>query len=722
MRPYVIPFAKCVLTSVLALSAGAAMAQDEGGSGQVPAQAEGENPAPAGAVDAAASSAPSTYTPADFAQYSPRNALDLIERIPGFTISGDGGGGGNGRGNNGGGRGFGEASGNLLINGDRISSKSTSTRDELARIPVSNVVRIEVVDGATLEIPGLSGRVANVIVRRTGGLSGQFAWRPGYSTGPQGWNLTQGNVSVRGAAGPVNFTVAAESGGFGNGSEGILLITDADGVVDERDYFNLTRFYRPSLTGIFAIDVAPDVKANLNLAAGLNRFRARSSETRIDGTPLPGLAERFRSRNNEYSYEIGADIEFPLGPGRLKLIGLESFEDGDFVTTTFLDRELIATTGSEFGRGSKTGERIGRGEYSWGLWGADWQLSAEAAFNRLDQVGTLALYDPFADDFVQIPFPSGTGGVREKRYESILSYSRPITDTLSLQFAGGAELSSLSQTGSNANSRSFLRPKGTMSLAWAASETLDVSLEVARRVGQLNFGDFLASVNFTDDSQNAGNNELRPQQSWESELELTKSFAAWGSATLRLFDQRIEDLLIIVPLPSGGEARGNLASAHRYGARVNGTLKLANLGVPGAQFDFNTSLENSSLEDPVTGVIRRFDGNSPFDFRINFRHDIPSTTWAYGFELNDSVSAFNYRVQEFSRQIDRIPSSAVFVENKDVFGLTVRARMSNIFDAYQIYERSVFDGPRGPGAPILYTESRKSYGGQFYQLAISGSF
>ena len=74
------------------------------------------------------------YFPADFERFAPRSAADLVEEIPGFDIddSGDGS------------RGFGQAQGNLLINGERISSKSTSTAEALARIPVGNVVRIEV--------------------------------------------------------------------------------------------------------------------------------------------------------------------------------------------------------------------------------------------------------------------------------------------------------------------------------------------------------------------------------------------------------------------------------------------------------------------------------------------------------------------------------------------------------------------------------------------------
>src|SRR5690606_9293526 len=133
---------------------------------------------------------------------------------------------------------------------------------------------------------------------------------------------------------------------------------------------------------------------------------------------------------------------------------------------------------------------IGRAEYRWAMLGGDWQWSGEAAFNRLDNVAALFILEP-AGDFVEIPFPAGTGGVREDRYESILSYGRPLTDNISLQLAAGGEHSTIAQTGANALSRPFLRPQGSLNRAWAAAEGFDASLEIARRVGQLNFGDFL---------------------------------------------------------------------------------------------------------------------------------------------------------------------------------------------------------------------------------------
>ena len=102
-----------------------------------------------------------TFGPDYFTQFAPQTAADMVARLPGFEI----------RGNEGGSRGFGEASLNILINGRRPSSKSSGANQILGRIPANNVTRIEIVDGASLDIPGLSGQVANIFAK-TGELSG----------------------------------------------------------------------------------------------------------------------------------------------------------------------------------------------------------------------------------------------------------------------------------------------------------------------------------------------------------------------------------------------------------------------------------------------------------------------------------------------------------------------------------------------------------------------
>lgn len=86
----------------------------------------------------------------------------MLSRVPGFAIKES-----QER------RGLGQATANVLFNGARSANKSDDLYTQLTRIPADNVTRIEIVDGAALDVPGLSGQVANIVFEAKGS-SGQF--------------------------------------------------------------------------------------------------------------------------------------------------------------------------------------------------------------------------------------------------------------------------------------------------------------------------------------------------------------------------------------------------------------------------------------------------------------------------------------------------------------------------------------------------------------------
>lgn len=664
------------------------------------------------------SAAPRVFLPAEFAAFSPRTALDMIEQLPGFAIEGGGFGGGGG---GGGGRGLGQANGNVLLNGERLATKSGSVTDQLARIPAEQVVRIEMVEGSTLNIPGLSGRVANVIAPSTGGMQVQFEWRPQLAAEYADHRWLDGIISVTGTTGGLSYTVAVEGRPNRNGNGGLNLITYGDGRTEER--FSETNSHGDDkrLSASLRYETAGGLIANVSGAYLHRRFHSFDNETVIGpGAALP-LTDFVNQRNRGHDQEVGGDLEFDLGSGRMKLIALDSYQILAFRTQSVIDRaDGSSPFGSRFAQTSERGERIGRGEYSWAMWDADWQASFEGAFNRLDQVGELFRLTP-AGDFAPIPFPAGVGGVREERFESSLSYSRPLAEGLTMQLIVGAEYSTISQTGSNALSRTFQRPKGALSLAWAAADGLDVSLRIDRRVGQLNFGDFLAAVNLGDNNQNAGNNQLRPDQSWGVELEATRDFGAWGSLTVRGFGRRFEDFVAIIPTSNGGEARGNVDWARVMGLEMNGTVQLGPLGVPGAKIDIAASLRDSRYPDPVQGGFLPVQFAQPHNVDINLRHDIPASDWAWGAGYRHSGFNRYYRVAEFGRDYAINENLTVFIEHKDVFGLTVQARVGNLLEREVVLERTVLTGPRGTGA-LNFSENRVREVGRVLSFTVKGSF
>ena len=655
---------------------------------------------------------PDVYTPADFAQYAPRSALDMLQQVPGFNIQESFSQG----------RGLGEATGNVLINGERISSKTDTVTQRLSRIAAASVTRIEFVDGATLDIPGLTGRVANIITSRTAqGVRGQFEWNPQLGTEFASTRWAAGRASVTGTKGPIAYTFALDNNPFYGGTGGPNFITYGNGTVEERFNFTNNRQNNPRVSTQLRIDGPGSSVGNFSASYQQTWLRSREDEYVVAPPGAPSLLEQIRTRSSGHNYELGGDFEFALGPGRLKLIALESYRTTDFATQSMIDPDTGApATGSRFTQDSNSGERIGRAEYKWKMFGGDWQLSGEAAFNRLDNVAGLAFLRP-SGEYVAIPFPSGTGGVTEDRYESILSFGRSLTSNLTMQVSAGGEYSKISQTGANARSRTFVRPKGAFSLAWAPADDIDVSLRVARRVGQLNFSDFLADVNLSNNNANAGNTELRPEQSWELELEVAKELGAWGSLTVSLFHNRITDYVTIVPLPTGGESVGNIDTAQVSGIQLNSTIRLDPLGLRGAKLDIDGQWRKSRLEDPVTSVIREFDRSQPRMINIQFRHDVPASDWAYGASFRSSSFNPYYRLAEVGLDYNLANALGVFVENKDVFGLTVIARFNNILAEDNVLDRTVFSGSRDGGA-VLFRENRRREIGHIINFTVRGSF
>ena len=675
--------------------------------GTVPAYAQDDQqPAPA-----AANGDAQVFEPAYFAQFAPRNALDMVDRIPGFSISG---------GNDQGQRGLGQATQNVIVNGERLSSKSESVRDQLRRIPATDVVRIEILDGNATSIPGLTGQVANVVYT-SNGASGQFEWTTGFRPHNTEAQLFGGEISVIGSSGALDYTVSLSNENNRFGADGPVSITDRDGALIESQYSKLSgKFDNPKISTAFSYDFGGDVTANLNLSYGSDFFSRKEPETAIDSAGVTRTREALVDEDGP-EYELGGDIQFPFGPGSLKLILLERFERDNY-SSTVIDRlsDDSPPRGFRFEQTNGAGERIGRLEYDWKLWGADWQLSGEAAFNRLDRRSRLFELAP-GGEFVQLAFPQGNGGVTEDRYDASLSISRSLSSTLSVQVIGAMEFSTIEQTGFAANSRSFKRPKGSFAATWKPRDDFDISVTLAKRVSQLSFGDFLASVSLNHANQNGGNNELVPYQSYNVEIEANKTFGAWGSLKLEARKAWFEDFIDWFPLPGGGEARGNIGDADRLHLQANATINLDPLGFRGARVDLEVVKRDMNVIDPFTGLNRPFSYDQEGSFEIDFRHDVPGTDWAWGANLDHFDQAPYARRFEIGREWEGKVFGSLFIEHKDVLGLTVRARANNLLGARDYFQRTVFDGPRPEGA-VRFEEYRSRRIGPIFRLTVSGDF
>jgi hypothetical protein len=660
-------------------------------------------------VTASSTSDKTVYSAQDFAQFAPRTALDIVRRIPGFSIdSGDSGS-----------RGFGQATGNVLINGQRISGKSNDAESVLGRISTINVDKIEVLDGTALGIPGLSGQIVNVTTRDSGGVSGTWHWkvRSRENLRPT-FNDFGGTVS--GQTGALSWALAAESDPERGASAGPERITDGAGNVIETRKEDFTHDVE---AGSFAGSLAwsPDNGSVANLSGKVAAYQPDEKEV-SKRFPVSGAVGRrlFQGSEDETLAEIGADYERGFGPGRLKAIALARREDSPTVDHV-LRGNLDGTGMSEsvFEQTVEEGEYILRSEYAWvPSEGRDWQVSLEAAFNFLDAEAALFRSTGGAP-LAEVALPNANSRVEEQRGELSVTHGRLLSPSLNLQVSLGVEMSELSQSGDAENLRTFTRPKGFASLSWQVDPTLHLVTRFDREVGQLDFFDFISSVNLNRGNGSEGNSEIVPEQAWKLSVTAEKDLKDWGAATLSLFGSHIEDIVDRIPIGTG-DGPGNIDSAWRVGADIDATLKLAKLGLPGTELTFGGEWRDSRVEDPLTGVERPINGSDIYHFTAELRRDIPKTDWAVGVYLESYNGNPEYTLTERFHSGSQPPFSYAYVEHKNLMGLTGKLVVANLLDQHDWLRRDIYE-PNRIGA-IVRSESRTRHFGPIVTFELNGTF
>jgi hypothetical protein len=671
------------------------------------AQAQTATAAPpvAGAVPVTAGA--KVYPPEEFARYSPRNALDMLQQVPGFVIreaEQE--------------RGMGQATGNVLLNGQRLSGKSNDVLGQLAKIPAANLVRIEIVDGAKLDIPGLTGQVANVVTK-PGGISGSWKWRPDvrrYYTDPQ---LTRFEVSVSGSKPLFDYTVGLDNNANHSGAGGGTRIYNADLSLREvRDDAWTGEVDRPRLTSHVGYHNAKGHVGNLN-ASVQKVFFDYVEDGERSGPGLPDRTRSVRESEGGHNYELGGDYELGVGAGKLKLIGLDRYAQTPSDTTVEVAYDDgTPTDGSRFTSDAEEEERIARAEYRW-KWNGDWQLSGEYAFNSLDNASRLFVLDPLGA-YQEIPLPGGTAVVQEDRYEVMATYGRKLGTDVTFQLSAGGEYSRLEQVGGGGLTRSFRRPKGLLTVAWKATPKLDVNFKLQRRVGQLDFNDFLASVDLNDGQANAGNPDLVPPQTWEIQVETIRDLGKIGNTSFRAYYQRIDDIVDTIPIGDHGESPGNIDRATVRGVEWKATIQGDSFGWRGGKIDATVQFEDSDVIDPLTGEHRPISNNLKEFAELSLRQDVPNTAWAWGTDVNYSFYARDYRLTEVGRFWEGPIWGSAYVERKDFHGVTARVSLGNMFNAMSMWDRTVYEDRRT--GPVDFIEDRHRRIGPILSLTLSGKF
>lgn len=663
--------------------------------------------------------APATqvFEPTYYAAFAPRSALDMVDQTPGFAIK-----------ENGGKRGMGAGDANVLIDSRRIPVKSMTIREALSRIAADRVVRIEITDGARLDVPGLNGQVINVVTRPAG-MSGRWEWNPEFNEGSSP-RLERGRVLVSGNLDDWAYSLGLSSYAWNGRSAGPeTLFNGAAQPIEFRDEVERWSGRRHEVSTALSNETLSGAVSNLGLLFAVNTD-GRNELSWRSGSVAGDHLRSYDFDNDGESLKINADHEFAVGPGRLKLIGLSANSSSTPATTT-----TIAYSGGGAEAGARVQvdksveETILRSEYAWSDGDADWQMALEGAVNKLDTATGYAVLSNGV--YADTPLYGGTSHVEERRTEAALVHGRDIGGGVFMQAVVGAEYSEISQSGANGRVREFVRPKGSLALSWSPAADWNANLRLERSVGQLDFGDFVSSVNLADESgqQQNGNPEIVPEQSWDLALEANGEVGGLGPVRLKLYGRQIEDvnstLVFARTVNDDGsitviEGPGNLDSAVSYGLDLSGTIPTGAIGIPGGKLDWSASLRDSNIEDGVTGEDRHLSGTRHSHYSVNFRQDLPGTPWAWGLGYQDSSNAPGYGVTQRSYRWDSAGRVGAFIQHKDVIGMNARLNVSNLLDNEERFMRI---GHAGTVAdPISFVEDRTRASGLHVGLNLSGSF
>lgn len=627
------------------------------------------------------------YDAAYFAAYAPSTALQMVERVPGFsieTVNEDV-------------RGFGSAGGNVVINGQRPSSKSETIETILSRIPANRVTRIEVGPGDRYgsEYSG-KAKVLNLVLNTSSGLAGNV--EASVLRDYTGKIAPEGSISAMLRTGKSTFNAALDFNNRSTTEEGYDRLTalPSGNELEYRRKVNHINDPNGTLSASWSYNDGTWRTANLNGSIALDRFKLDQDNNVY---PAGGTArdDRLHQRYYRDTYEIGGDVTRPLAGGGIKLIGLATRRYRDNNDTSLNRVQGNVTGGVSQMLHDTLAETLARVVWSRpDLGGWNVEVGAEGVLNKLDSQVDLFLIGPGGGK-TRVDLPVDNAVVKELRGEAFVNAGRALTSNLRMDMGATFETSQITVSGDATARRTlkFLKPK--VALDWKPSAKWHVQLSVQRTVAQLQFEDFISSAELSNDRINGGNANLLPQRAWEALATIERQFLRDGLIKLELGYNRVEMVQDRVPTPEGFDAPGNLGSGRVIIVRNRIDAPLSTLGIKGGRLTLYNSLVASRVDDPYTGLGRPFSGDTVFLSEATFRQDLGKFAW--GFELNADTGNTFYRRNETDKSHSLPPYLSAFAEWRPDPRTTVTFTLDNLTSTPGTRTRTFYDPDRRVRTP-----------------------
>lgn len=672
-------------TTALLLTAGASSAQTPGEQQAAP-QAD------------AAQQGVLIFTPDFFADQRPNSALDMVNRVPGFSVvDGDGS------------RGFEGAVGNILVNGSRPASKNDTGSAVLSRTLAGQVERIELIRGGA---PGIDMQgfavVVNVITKSES--SRQHILTLNGAIFAVNRDLWGGSYQFTAKEGETTWGVTISDGISTSDANGIgpSIRRDANGaIIRQETYINDQYGGGTSARGNFATPLFGG-KIDLTARYGINDFYSTTLQT--------GPTVR---RENVYAEdgtggEFGAVYTRPLST-RLNLESrfIHQFNDYDNLSTSRTRDNGVDSPEQRFVSEGNASETIARAllrfEKSSAL---TFEGGGEIAYNMLETE------QAFTVGGVDVPLPSASVKVEELRGEAFGKATWRVRPTLTVEGGLRVEASTITQSGDAEQEKSFFFPKPRLLATWTPMADNQFRLRFEREVGQLDFGDFAASSDLEDENVLGGNVDLEPEQRWITEATYERRFWADGIISVGLRHDEIVDAIDVIPLDGGLSAVGNIGDGTSDQLAVNILVPTDRFGFTGGRVGFRNTWNHTEVTDPTTGETRSISGLRPSQATFTIAQDINSWKLQWGGAYITKLSQTSYDPDQTSgfRGADYFE---FWAEYKHTPTLSLRAQI-NLWDDFEI-QRTVY-ADRTQARPVAFYENRYIDPRTFVSLRLRKTF
>ena len=662
---------------------------------------------PAAAESSEASPSPVRYEAEFFARFSPRTALDMVKQVPSFSLQ-------DVDENK---RGYAAAAGNVLIDGERPSTKSQTLEDILQRIPAAQVQRIEVLRGS--ELTGdRAGDAALANVVRTPSAGGG-AWSTGFEFAQQHEPAPNGYAAWTGRVGKVDYGLGATTYSLKRELPGTRRVTDGAGELTELRYETSPReFEEYALNGevsrtLFGGRIRATGQAYRSHYHQDNTLERRSADNALIGDELAPYSE------NKRTFEFGTNFDTAVAAWHWTLAAIltrtkfdsdsrVAARDADFVTQSIYQTLQVRDTDESILRGTFARPLGDSQRIEFGL---------EGALNTLDADTDLSTVSDGTEKPIDVP--NGTVRLDEKRGEAFVSHSWH-AGRWSTEARLGGEISRLDFTGDveQVVDLSYLKPSLQLTRSFGAQHQWRA--RIYRDVGQLDFADFATVVSLSDRVINGGNPNLRPETSWRAELGVDLRFNAQTALGVRIYHHWLDDVVDLVPFNTENgpiAAAGNIGSGDVNGIQVTFAAPLAPF-IPGGTLNVDATLQDASVTDPITGrerTISDFDGNK---IKAEFRQDTHFHGLSWGIKYTAQSSRTDYRVVETDLTRES-PSLDVFVERPLIGNIKLNLSFISIQDSFELRKRTFYEGDRN--GSLTGIEDTRRDPGKWILLTLSGS-